>query len=160
MTADFNPAGERDAVCEQTNPYWKRIEMDSFEQKKLIHLSRSTICFAKPISVSYFIFHYCESHVCHRRTGRGGRGGSCPPPKDYKVEKSGKCSTYVSRAKSWKLKSQKCQKAPSLLGKQRQSGNIRFTVGQYWLIIKRTGTNYVNFVVKLVMCGKSQCLMF
>jgi hypothetical protein len=30
----------------------------------------------------------------HRRTGRGGgRGGSCPPPKDYKVEKSGKCST-------------------------------------------------------------------
>jgi hypothetical protein len=60
----------------------------------------------------------------------------------------------ISRAKSGKLKSQECQKAPSLLGKQRQSGNIRFTVGQYWLIIKRTGTNYVNFVVNLVMYGK------
>jgi hypothetical protein len=60
----------------------------------------------------------------------------------------------ISRAKSGKLKSKKCQKAPSLLGKQRQSGNIRFTVGQYWLIIKRTGPNYVNFVVNLVMCGE------
>jgi hypothetical protein len=57
----------------------------------------------------------------------------------------------ISRAKSGKLK---CQKAPSLLGKQRQSGNIRFTAGQYWLIINRTGTNYVNFVVNLVICGK------
>jgi hypothetical protein len=27
-----------------------------------------------------------------------------------------------------------------------QSGNIRFTVGQYWLIIKINGTNSVNFV--------------
>ena len=36
--------------------------------------------------------------------------------------------------------------APSLLGKQSQSGNIRFTVGQYWLIIKINGTNSVNFV--------------
>jgi hypothetical protein len=36
---------------------------------------------------------------------------------------------------------------PSLLGKQRQSGNIRFTVGQHWLIIiKINGTNSVNFV--------------
>jgi hypothetical protein len=43
---------------------------------------------------------------------------------------------------------------PSLLGKQSQSGNIRFTVGQYWLIIKITGTNYVNFVVNLMMYGK------
>jgi hypothetical protein len=34
----------------------------------------------------------------------------------------------------------------SLLGKQSQSGNIRFTVGQYWLIIKINGTNSVNFV--------------
>ena len=32
-----------------------------------------------------------------------------------------------------------------LLGKQSQSGNIRFTVGQYWLIIKINGTNSVNF---------------
>jgi hypothetical protein len=35
---------------------------------------------------------------------------------------------------------------PSLLGKLSQSGNIRFTVGQYWLIIKINGTNSVNFV--------------
>jgi hypothetical protein len=42
----------------------------------------------------------------------------------------------------------------SLLSKQRQSGNIRFTVGQYWLIRKRNGSNYVNFVVNLVMYGK------
>jgi hypothetical protein len=35
---------------------------------------------------------------------------------------------------------------PSLLGKQNQSGNIRFTVGQYWLIVKINGTNSVNFV--------------
>ena len=28
----------------------------------------------------------------HRRTGRGA-GGAAAPPKDYKVEKSGKCST-------------------------------------------------------------------
>jgi hypothetical protein len=32
---------------------------------------------------------------------------------------------------------------PSLLGKQSQSGNICFTVGQYWLIIKINGTNSV-----------------
>jgi hypothetical protein len=30
----------------------------------------------------------------------------------------------------------------SLLGKQSKSGNIRSTVGQYWLIIKKNGTNY------------------
>jgi hypothetical protein len=35
---------------------------------------------------------------------------------------------------------------PRWLGKQSQSGNIRFTVGQYWLIIKINGTNSVNFV--------------
>ena len=35
---------------------------------------------------------------------------------------------------------------PSLLDKQSQSGNIRFTVGQYWLIIKINRTNSVNFV--------------
>jgi hypothetical protein len=35
---------------------------------------------------------------------------------------------------------------PSFLGKQNQWGNIRFTVGQYWLIIKINGTNSVNFV--------------
>jgi hypothetical protein len=35
---------------------------------------------------------------------------------------------------------------PSLLCKQSQSGNIRFTVGQYWLTIKINATNSVNFV--------------
>jgi hypothetical protein len=35
---------------------------------------------------------------------------------------------------------------PSLLGKQSQSGNIRFIVGQYWLIIKINRTNSANFV--------------
>ena len=35
---------------------------------------------------------------------------------------------------------------PSLLGKQSKLDNIRFTVGQYWLIIKKNGTNSVTFV--------------
>ena len=50
---------------------------------------------------------------------------------------------------------------PSLLGKQSQSGNIRSTVGQYWLIIKKNGTdsvsfvgNCVNFVGNFVISGK------
>jgi hypothetical protein len=47
------------------------------------------------------------------------------------------------------------------VGQKSQSGNTRFTVGQYWLIIKINGTNYVNFVgncvnfvVNFVMFGK------
>ena len=51
--------------------------------------------------------------------------------------------------------------APQFVGQKSQSGNIRFTVGQYWLIIKINGTNYVNFVgnsvnfvVNFVMFGK------
>ena len=40
---------------------------------------------------------------------------------------------------------------PSLLGKQSESDNIRFTVGQYWLIIKKNGTNSVNFVRNCVI---------
>jgi hypothetical protein len=44
---------------------------------------------------------------------------------------------------------------PSLLGKQSQSDNIRFTVGQYWLIIKINGTNSVKFCGKFCQfCGK------
>ena len=43
--------------------------------------------------------------------------------------------------------------SPSLLGKQSQSGNIRFTVGQYWLIIKINGANSVNFVGNSVNFG-------
>ena len=31
---------------------------------------------------------------------------------------------------------------------------IRFTVGQYWLIIKKNGTNSVNFVRNFVISGK------
>ena len=84
-----------------------------------------------------------------RDGGGAGGGGSCPP-KRLQSRKVGQMFN-ISRAKSGKLKS---QKAPSLLGKQRQSDNIRFIVGQYWLIIKRNGTNYVNFVVNLVMYRK------
>jgi hypothetical protein len=42
----------------------------------------------------------------------------------------------------------------SLLGKQSKSGNIRSTVRQYWLIIKKNGTNCVNFVGNFVISGK------
>jgi hypothetical protein len=52
---------------------------------------------------------------------------------------------------------------PSLLGKQSR-GNIRSTVGQYWLIIKKNGTNSVhfvrncvNFVGNFVISGKFVC---
>ena len=88
----------------------------------------------------------------HRRTGRGGRGGKLPPKKITKSKS--RANVQHKSGEEWEIKKPKSQKAPSLLGKQRQSGNIRFTVGQYWLIIKRTGTNYVNFVVNLVMYGK------
>jgi hypothetical protein len=71
----------------------------------------------------------------------------------------------ISRAKSGKLKSPKSSQSnkislnnnPSLLGKQSQLGNIRFTVGQFWVIIKINGTNSVNFAgnyVNFVMFGK------
>jgi hypothetical protein len=50
------------------------------------------------------------------------------------------------------------------LGKQNQSGNIRSTVGQYWLIIKENRKNSVNFVGNCVnfagnfeICGKFVC---
>ena len=43
---------------------------------------------------------------------------------------------------------------PSLLGKQSQSGNIRSTVGQYSLNIKKNGTNSVNFLKNLIISGK------
>jgi hypothetical protein len=42
------------------------------------------------------------------------------------------------------------QQPSSLLGKQSQQGNIRFTVGQYWLIIKINGTN-----LSKLFCGKN-----
>ena len=95
------------------------------------------------------ILHFVHPH---RRTGRGGTGGSCPPKKITKSKS--RANVQQKSGEEWEIKKPKSQKAPSLLGKQRQSGNIRFTVGQYWLITKRTGTNYVNFVVNLVMYGK------
>jgi hypothetical protein len=39
------------------------------------------------------------------------------------------------------------RKWSKFLGKQSQSGNICFTVGQYWLIIKINGTNSVYFAI-------------
>ena len=53
---------------------------------------------------------------------------------------------YIDRFWSWAYRAAWAGSPPSLLGKQNQSGNIRFTVGQYWLIIKINGTNSVNFV--------------
>jgi hypothetical protein len=47
---------------------------------------------------------------------------------------------------------------PSLLGKQSQSGNIRSTVGQYWLNLKKNGTNSVNFFEKFNNIGKISTL--
>jgi hypothetical protein len=76
------------------------------------------------------------------------------PPQKITKSKS-RANVQQKSGEKWEIKKPKSQKAPSLLGKQRQSGNIRFTVGQYWLITKITGTNYVNFVVNLVMDGKS-----
>jgi ribosomal protein L36 len=73
----------------------------------------------------------------------GGRGGSCPPKKIRKSKS--RANVQHKSGEKWEIKKRKREKVPSLLGKQRQSGNIRFTVGQYCLIIKRTGTN-------LVMC--------
>jgi hypothetical protein len=84
-----------------------------------------------------------------------GQVGADAPPPQKKITKSK--SRAIVQHKSgavWEIKMPKSQKAPSFLGEQRQSGNIRFTVGQYWLIINRTGTNYVNFVVNCVMYGK------
>jgi hypothetical protein len=43
---------------------------------------------------------------------------------------------------------------PSLLGKQSQSGNIRSTVGQYWLNMGKNGTNSVNFLKNFIRSGK------
>ena len=33
-------------------------------------------------------------------------------------------------------------------------GDIRSTVGQYWLIIKKNGTNSVNFLENFIISGK------
>ena len=97
-------------------------------------------------------YPYCKRQSVHLSHVIIGVRDQLPPPPPIRLQSRKVGQMFnISRAKSGKLKS---QKAPSLLGKQRQSGNIRFTVGQYWLIIKRTGTNYVNFVINLVMYGK------
>jgi hypothetical protein len=46
---------------------------------------------------------------------------------------------------------------PQFVGQKSQSGNIRFTVGQYRLIIKINGTNSVYFVGNSVnfVCPKN-----
>jgi hypothetical protein len=66
---------------------------------------------------------------------------------------------------TWAYRAGGGRQPPSLLGKQSQSGNIRSTVGQYWLIIKKNGTNSltflgncVNFVGNLVISGKFVCV--
>ena len=88
----------------------------------------------------------------HRRTGRGGRGGSCPPKKITKSKS--RANVQHKSGEEWEIKKPKSQKAPSLLGKQRQSGNIRFTVGQYWLIIK------VGQIMSILWLIWKSCLMF
>jgi hypothetical protein len=87
----------------------------------------------------------------------GGHGGQLPPPNITKSKS--RANVQHKSGEEWEIKK---PKSPQFVGQNKgsrvifasQSGNIRFTVGQYWLIIKRTGTNYVNFVVNLVMCGK------
>jgi hypothetical protein len=51
------------------------------------------------------------------------------------------------------------QPPPSLLGKQSQSGNIRSTVGQYWLVIKKKWDKFCQFCEKFRNIWKI-CMMF
>ena len=107
---------------------------------------------------STFTFEYISmKKIIGVRGGGGGQGGAAAPPKRLQSRKVEQMFN-ISRAKSGKLKIQKAKKPPVCWANKgsraifaSQSGNIRFTVGQYWLIIKRTGTNNVNFVVNLVM---------
>jgi hypothetical protein len=106
---------------------------------------KKNIVFIQPAPEVYF-----PSPLRNENNKNNGTGGCCPPPPPQRLQSRKVGQMFnISRAKSGKLKQ---QKAPSLLGKQRQSGNIRFAVRQYWLII--TGTNYVNFVVNSVIYGK------
>jgi hypothetical protein len=61
----------------------------------------------------------------------GVAGGAAAPPKRLKS----RANVQHKSGKKWEIKKRKSQKAPSLLVKQRQWGNIRLTVGQYWLIV-------------------------
>ena len=58
----------------------------------------------------------CVTATRHRRTGRGGRGGICPPKQIEKSKsranlKISRANFNISRAKSGKIKSKKAQKA-------------------------------------------------
>ena len=78
----------------------------------------------------------CVGHVCRQgRRDRGGVGGVTPPLKTS------------------------CRQMKGFVGKQKiiyhkTLSYIRFTVGQYWLRIKKNGKNSVNFVNfrKFVVC--------
>jgi hypothetical protein len=74
--------------------------------------------------------------------------GSCPPQKITKSKS--RANVQHKSGEEWEIKKPKSQKAPSQLGKQRQSGNIRFTVGQYWLIIKELGQ---IMLILWLICG-------
>ena len=54
----------------------------------------------------------------------GQGGGQLPPQKDYKVEKSGKCST--KSGEKWEIKKPKMPKSPQFVGQKK-------AVGQYSL---------------------------
>jgi hypothetical protein len=66
------------------------LSWDSGEMRLLIEAAAPTIN-----KLSVLLEKYADVFVNgpHRRTGRGGQGVQLPPQKDYKVEKSGKCST-------------------------------------------------------------------
>jgi hypothetical protein len=68
-----------------------------------------------------------------RDGGAGGAGGQLPPKKITKSKS--RANVQHKSGKNWEIKKRKSQKAPSLLVKQRQLGNIRLIVGQYWLIV-------------------------
>ena len=59
----------------------------------------------------------------------GGAGGAAAPPKKITKSKS-RANVQHKSGEEWEIKKSKSQKAPSLLSKQRQSGNIRFAVGR------------------------------
>jgi hypothetical protein len=66
----------------------------------------------------------------------------CSTSKSFYMQRcEQRCYPQAFRLLSWAYRAGGAEGAaatppPSLLGKQSQSGNIRFTVGQYWLIIK------------------------
>jgi hypothetical protein len=80
----------------------------------------------------------------HRRTGRGG---AAAPPK----RSQSRANVQHKSGEEWEIKK---PKSPQFVGQTKAVGQYSLHSRQYWLIIKRTGTNYVNFVVNLVIYGK------